>query len=99
MILVYQIKVLIKKIEIFISKYFNYITAKTTNFYKFPRKTFYFVLLFIFCRQKKKNSYKNINCIKTASVENAVLSVFFGFDLKNLDIINLEGVVIFEKIL
>ena len=42
---------------------------------------------------------KNINCIKTASDENAVLSVFFGGDLKNLDIINLEGVVIHEKIL
>ena len=42
---------------------------------------------------------KNINCIKTASDENAVLSVFFGVDLKILDIINLEGVVIFEKIL
>ena len=42
---------------------------------------------------------KNINCIKTASVENAVLSVFFGALKKNLDIINLEGVVIHEKIL
>jgi hypothetical protein len=42
---------------------------------------------------------KNINCIKTASVENAVLSVFFGVHKKNLDIINLEGVVLHEKIL
>ena len=42
---------------------------------------------------------KNINCIKTASVENAVSSVFFGALKKNLDIINLEGVVIHEKIL
>ena len=60
---------------------------------------FFLRFLFIFCRQKKKNSYKNINCIKTASVENAVLSVFFGALKKNLDIINLEGVVLHEKIL
>ena len=52
-----------------------------------------------FAGKRKIIVIKNINCIKTAKFENAVLSVFFGFDLKNLDIINLEGVIIFEKIL
>ena len=56
---------------------------------------------FIYILQVKEKiiAIKNINCIKTASDENAVLSVFFGGDLKNLDIINLEGVAIHEKIL
>ena len=47
-----------------------------------------------------KNNNKCVNkCIKTAKFENAVLSVFFGALKMNLDIINLEGVVIHEKIL
>lgn len=61
---------------------------------------FFFLCFYLYFADKRKIIViKNINCIKTASDENAVLSVFFGALKKNLDIINLEGVVIFEKIL
>jgi len=61
---------------------------------------FFFLYFYLYFADKRKIIViKNINCIKTASVENAVSSVFFGALKKNLDIINLEGVVIHEKIL
>ena len=70
-------------------------TRERQNICRFSFCAFYLY----FAGKRKIIVIKNINCIKTASVENAVLSVFFGGDLKNLDIINLEGVAIHEKIL